>query len=173
MVARPTHDGRQKPGPLGWTRSLDGSNFTGTVGAKARKARKETERRIRAERLSAEEQQFLRANARYEGSPLHKRAPGDFGLSPPASPRPDKTLCDDAGIFARANASDLLSLAIDRGLVSEGMAAKRFPKQMWVVDGGRVFEAMYGGSQTGCYHGYPVRRSDPLFDHIVALWNAA
>lgn len=41
---------------------------------------------------------------RYIGSPSHKRNPGDFGLAPPAQPRPDKTLCDEAGIFRVAEA---------------------------------------------------------------------
>jgi hypothetical protein len=46
-----------------------------------------------------------------------------------------------------------------------------FPKQRWVVDErGRVFEAMLGGSRTGCFHGYPIRQSDPLHQAIVAAW---
>ena len=139
------------------------------VGSKARQERR-TERAIRAERLTAEERSFLHANARYEGSPYHKRNPGDFGLSPPARPRRDKTLCDEAGVLEKARAAALLSRAIEGGLVSESTATEGFPAQMWVVDEGRVFEAMYGGSRTGFYHGYPIRRSDPFFDEIRALW---
>ena len=142
------------------------------MGARAREARKETQRKIRAQRLTAEERAFLVANARYEGSPYHKREPSDFGLTPPVNPRPDATLCDEAGVFERAQAGALLSQAIQGGLVSEATPARGFPKQMWVFDGERVFEAMYGGSRPGCYHGYPIRRSDPLFDEIVAMWNA-
>ena len=140
------------------------------MGARARQARKETRRRIRAERLTQDERAHLSENASYEGSPYHKRNPGDFGLTPPARPRPDATLCDEAGVFSKAKAADLLAIAIERGIVSEATAAGVFPKQMWVYDGNNVFEAMYGGSQTGCYHGYPIRRSDPLFDRIVAAW---
>ena len=40
-----------------------------------------------------------------------KRSPGDFGLEPPAAPRPDKTLCDEAGVTARATAQGLLTRA--------------------------------------------------------------
>ncbi|HKY36377.1 MAG TPA: hypothetical protein VJN18_10585 [Polyangiaceae bacterium] len=62
-------------------------------------------------------------------------------------------------------------MAIDAGLVSEATASDGLPKQLWVVDEhGQVFEAMYGGSVAGRYHGYPIRRSDPLFDRIVATW---
>jgi hypothetical protein len=114
----------------------------------------------------------LLAHARYEGSPLHKRSPGDFGLSPPASPRADKTLCDEAGIRSRQQAQELLRLAIERGLVSETDAGGGFPKQIWVYDGEHVFEAMHGGTARGCYHGYPIRKSDPFFDDVIEAWNA-
>jgi hypothetical protein len=61
--------------------------------------------------------------------------------------------------------------AIDGGLASEGFGAPGFPKQLWVVAAdGQAFEAMYGGSRTGDYHGYPIRRSDPLFDKVVTAW---
>ncbi len=142
------------------------------VGKKARETRLETHRRIRGERLTDAEREFLRANVRYEGSPYHKRSPGDFGLTPPASPRRDATLCDEASILERAKADELLAGAITKGIVSESTAVGAFPKQMWVYDGEHVFEAMYGGSRTGAYHGYPIRRSDPLHDEIVAAWNA-
>jgi hypothetical protein len=91
--------------------------------------------------------------ARYEGSPLHKRNPGDFDLTPPAAPRPDKTLCDEAGVTSRKLAAELFDRGIERGLVSDATVSG-FPKQIWIVDReGRVFEAMYGGSRDGRYHG--------------------
>lgn len=47
----------------------------------------------------------------------------------------------------------------------------RFPKQLWVVDeDGQVFEAMYGGSREGAYHGYPIRKTDPFFDEVHRTW---
>lgn len=132
--------------------------------------RRSTRRKIREERLSDSERAWLRERASYEGRAYHKREPNDFGLTPPMDPRPDKTLCDEAGIHERAIAQRLLALAIEHGLVSESTSAAGFPKQMWVVADGRVFEAMYGGTRDGQYHGYPIRRSDPLFDEIVARW---
>ena len=142
------------------------------MGSWAAAARKRTAPAIRAERLTPAERDFLKSKARYEGSPLHKRSPGDFGLTPPSSPRPDKTLCDEAGLYLRAKADALLARAIDGGLVSEATAADGFPKRMWAVEGEHVFEAIYGGASAGCYHGYPVRRSDPFFDEVLAKWNA-
>jgi hypothetical protein len=141
------------------------------VGKKAIAARHITRRSIRATPLNAQERKFLHSNAGYEGIPYHKRAPGDFGLTPPAAPRLEKTLCDEANVTGRAIAVALLTQAIDGGLVSDGEGAAGFPKQIWVVDeGGQVFEAMYGGSRTGLYHGYPIRRNDPFFDEIVRAW---
>jgi hypothetical protein len=79
-------------------------------------------------------------------------------------------LCDEAGTFDRARASELLVRAIERGIVSDRDAGG-FPKQMWVVDEhDQVFEAMLGGTRQGHYHGYPIRRSDPLHDEILAVW---
>lgn len=141
------------------------------MGKKALEVKRATCRRIRATLLTESERTFLQENVTYEGSPLHKRNPGDFGLSPPASPRPDKTLCDEAHIEHRATAVALLARAINGGLVSEGTKPGSFPKQLWVVDDhGHVFEAMYGGSRTGCYHGYPIRRTDPLFTQVSDAW---
>jgi hypothetical protein len=39
------------------------------------------------------------------------------------------------------------------------------PKRLWIVSDERVFEAMLGDS--GAYHGYPVRRSDPTHDAVL------
>ncbi|NUQ76074.1 MAG: hypothetical protein HUU21_21245 [Polyangiaceae bacterium] len=141
------------------------------MGKKASAARRATKRSIRATPLTDQEREFLRSHAGYEGIAYHKRTPGDFGLTPPAAPRPDKNLCDEANVTRREIAAALLARAIDGGLVSDGEGAPGFPKQMWVVDGsGQVFEAMYGGSRAGLYHGYPIRRADPLFDEIVRAW---
>ncbi|MBI4950476.1 MAG: hypothetical protein HY908_00435 [Myxococcales bacterium] len=105
---------------------------------------------------------------------MHKRNPGDFGLTPPASPRPEKTLCDEAAVATRAVAGALFQRAIEHGLVSADNAVLHFPKYLWVVDeAGRVFEAIHGGSGAGRYHGYPIRRNDPFFDQVVTAWNHA
>lgn len=141
------------------------------MGKRALKAKKVTVRTIRGAPLSETERGDLRAKAAYEGSPLHKRNPGDFGLTPPAAPRDDRTLCDEAGVVDRRVAEGLFARAIDRGLVSEATTPDGFPKQIWVVDEQRrVFEAIYGGSQTGRYHGYPIRRTDPFHQQVLKAW---
>jgi len=142
------------------------------MGRRAIASKRQTERTIRATPLTEAEKAVLRARAAYEGSPHHKRNPGDFGLVPPSAPRPDKTLCDEARVHGRADADRLFRRAIEHGLVSEATAGDGLPKQLWVVDDhGQVFEAMYGGSVAGRYHGYPIRKTDPLHDHVTSAWS--
>jgi hypothetical protein len=79
------------------------------MGKRAEQARRETRRKIRAARLTEEEKAALRASTVYGGSPHHKRNPGNFGLTPPAAPRLDKTMCDEA-----ASSSELARLISSR-----------------------------------------------------------
>jgi hypothetical protein len=141
------------------------------MGTKSTQARKATERFLRPDSLTDEERAFLKANAAYEGSPFHKKNPNDFGLTPPTyAVRPEKTLCNEAGITQKQIAIDLFARAIDVGLISAAWTA-RFPKQMWVVDDGeQVFELMYGGSRPGRYHGYPIRLRDPWSEEVKRIW---
>ena len=43
----------------------------------------------------------LAGQVRYGGNPEHKKNPGDFGLTPPSSPRSAKSLCDSVSIFKK------------------------------------------------------------------------
>lgn len=139
------------------------------MGKHAQQARRETRRKLRDSLLTELEKEFLKSRAAYEGSPHHKKSPGDFRLTPPSAPRLDKTLCDEAGVFNLAKAMELFSAAIDRVVISEAEIGG-FPKQMWAVADGQVFEAMLGGSVEGRYHGYPIRKNDPLHDLITKAW---
>ena len=139
------------------------------MGKRTQEVREVTRRRIRSTPITPELRALLQS-ARYEGNPQHKRNPGDFGLTPPSAPRQDKTLCDEAGVTSRAVATEYFDEAIRRGLVSQATTHAGFPKQIWLVSGNRVFEAMQGGSRDGCYHGYPLRDRDPLADQIRKAW---
>src|ERR1035437_9720739 len=91
----------------------------------------------------------LARSAQYGGNPEHKKNPGDFGLTPPASPRRDKTLCDGAGIFQRKLALKLLKEGIRRGLVSQ-QVRNGFPQNIWAVtDDGIPLEAALDNGETG------------------------
>ena len=104
----------------------------------------------------------------YAGNPEHKRAPGDFALTPPASPRPYKALCDSVGINQRAEAQRYLTLGFKRGFFSK-QQREGWPQNIWAVtDDGYPLESQHEGS--GRYHGYPMPEGDPFRDEILALW---
>ena len=88
-------------------------------------------------------------SVRYGGNPEHKRNPGDFGLTPPAQPRPDKSLCDDLGIFSKAKAERLLQEGARKGMVSQARR-EGFPQNIWAVtlDGSPV-EAQLENASSG------------------------
>lgn len=124
-----------------------------------------------AESTTQEQLNRLAGQVRYGGNPEHKRNPGDFGLTPPASPRSDKTLCDGAGIFSRKLALDLLQQGVLRGLVSQ-QSRDNFPQNIWAVtDGGVPVEAQLENALNGSYHGYPMPVADPFREKVLDRWN--
>ena len=119
---------------------------------------------------SREQIERLKSSVKYQGSPYHKRNPGDFGLEPPAAPRPDKTLCDEVGVFSRDEAQRLMIEGIERGLISRGMERK-FPRNIWSVTAdGRPLEARLDNPSLGTYHGYPLPASDPFGLVVMEKW---
>jgi hypothetical protein len=117
---------------------------------------------------SQEDRKKLANKVAYVGHPHHKRAAGDFRLEPPAQPRPDKTLCDGAGIGNRARAKRWLLEGIRRGLVSD-YTEDGFPRNVWAVtDQGVVLEAR--GDEKGHYHGYPLFEPDPFRKVVLQRW---
>ena len=107
----------------------------------------------------------------YEGNPVHKRNPGDFGLEPVRGPRPGKTLCDGAKIFHKAVALGLLKEGIRRGLISV-QRRNDWPQNVWALSDEEIaLEAMLTNNGTGEYHGYPLQTNDPLAREIQKRWN--
>ena len=106
----------------------------------------------------------------YLGNPAHKSNPGDFRLTPPASPRADKTLCDGVHIFEQQRAQQLLREGILRGLISV-QERDGLPQNVWAVsDNGIPLEAQLDNQTTATYHGYPMAEADPLRTEILRLW---
>lgn len=106
----------------------------------------------------------------YGGNPEHKRNPGDFGLTPPQQPRPDKTLCDNVDISSKSEANKFLKAGIENKLISE-QERNGFPQNIWaVMDGGYPLEAQLEDQNKGIYHGYPMAESDPFRDEVLARW---
>ena len=111
----------------------------------------------------------LAKTVRYTGNPQHKRDPGDFNLTPPAAPRANATLCDDAHIFERKTAIKLLKDGARKGLV-DGRKGEGFPYLIWTVRDGVAFEAQLENADRGEYHGYPMPTSDPLRSLILKAY---
>lgn len=112
----------------------------------------------------------LVAQVSYGGNPEHKRNPGDFGLTPPAVPRPDKTLCDAVEIFSRSSALRYLHIGIRKGLVSV-QTRGGFPQNIWAVtDAGEPLEAQLENFTIGAYHGYPMPETDPFREEVLQRW---
>lgn len=142
---------------------------------KQRYSRFNSKRRIAAPgSVAASRLSCLSAAVRYSGNPEHKRSPGDFDLSPPASPRRGKTLCDVANIDRRADAEKLLRRGLEVGAVSvrgeDGWPERGWPQQVWSIDSDFVFEAQRDA--TGSYHGYPLPRNDPHATAVREWWKA-
>ena len=107
----------------------------------------------------------------YGGNPEHKRRPGDFGLTPPGRPRPDKSLCDWVEIERRDDALRLLCSGVERGLISVQRRGE-FPRSVWsVTGGGYPVEAQLENAATGVCHGYPMPETDPFRDVVLKRWS--
>jgi hypothetical protein len=129
-------------------------------------------RRIRSSPVERELLEALARRVRYGGNPEHKVNPGDFGLEPPSSPRPDKTLCDGTGIFERSTALALLQEGIRRSLISV-QERDGLPQNVWAVTPeGIPLEAQLENQATATYHGYPMPPGDPLGSEIVRRWKS-
>ena len=112
----------------------------------------------------------LAGQVQYGGNPEHKKNPGDFGLTPPSSPRSAKSLCDSVAIFEKQIALRLLKDSLKKGMYS--IAEKNgWPQNIWAVDkNGNPLEAQLENQETGTYHGYPVPESDPFGEIIIKEW---
>lgn len=107
----------------------------------------------------------------YTGNPKHKKNPGDFGLVPPADPRPNASLCDNARIFSKTEAQKLLREAFRFGLVDSRSNPGEWPKIVWmVIHGKMVLQGMYE-NDPGHYHGFPLLPGDdPICKEVMRAW---
>ena len=125
-------------------------------------------RRIAApEHLSEAQRVALAARLRYVGRAYHKTKPADYGLEPPANPRPSKSICDGLRIIRLAEARELFRAGILRGMVSTYFIADA-PKYVWAVDSdGEAYEAKVG---TDGYHGYRLEEEDRMRRYVQKEW---
>ncbi len=113
----------------------------------------------------------LAEKSRYGGNPEHKRSPGDYGLTPAASPRPGKTLCDGGRQLLRGEAEDLLRAGFLKGMISP-CAENSWPQNVWALsEAGEAFEAQLENRTLGEYHGYPMPQHDDFRAVVESEWN--
>lgn len=112
----------------------------------------------------------LITKARYVGSSKHKANPHLYGLPPFSGLRGDATLCDAHGGFLpehMASIPGMLRRGIQAGLLGKG-------GEIWTVsDAGWIYECRLTNVTQAEYHGYPVRRSEPIAEQVYqrfALW---
>lgn len=111
-------------------------------------------------------------NAKYGGNPEHKKNPGDFGLTPPSSPRTAKSLCDTVDIFTRKIAISYIKDGLRKGMISAQMKGQ-WPQNIWAVTSdGIPLEAQLENPESGVYHGYPMPESDPFSHEVIKEWKA-
>lgn len=112
----------------------------------------------------------LEREARYTGSPLHKRRPSNYGFQPPASPHPGKSLCDRNRSIRLAEARKLFQEGVRLGMVSEYREDNGLPKYVWAVDSDeRAYEAKIGGDGRS-YHGYELYNDEAMQRWVVEEW---
>lgn len=120
--------------------------------------------------LSLEERQALSTRVSYGGNPEHKRSPGDYGLTPPASPRPGKTLCDGTRNIPKEEATRLLVNGLIKGMFSP-CNAEQWPQNIWSLsNNGEIFEAELENCIRGVYHGYPMPKNDFFRSVVNTEW---
>ena len=129
-------------------------------------------RRFAVQPQNAGDLERLAGEVSYGGNPVHKRNPGDFGLTPPSLPRDDKSLCDNVRIFRREDALRLLRAGVMRGMISE-WDGTGYPKNIWSMTADGVpLEAQLENPGSGIHHGYPLEENDDFRDAVIAKWNA-
>jgi len=91
----------------------------------------------------------------YSGNAAHKKHQVDFGLTPPAQPRLNKTLCDGTQVNWQL-AVRLLRTGAKLGLISI-QERNGLPQNIWAVSpNGIPLEAQLDNVELATYHGYPM-----------------
>ena len=108
-----------------------------------------------------------RANYRSNRSHKRKMFDGSAGL---ARLDLDKTLGDDTESNTQESSEELLREAFRRGMVSR-QVRQAWPQNAWGVDeSGEVYQANLTNSETGEYHGFPIRNEGRFLEQIRAEW---
>lgn len=122
------------------------------------------------DQLSSKRRRALAAQAKYFGSPFHKRHPDDYGMPELPKPREDKTQCDADRRIRYGEAVRLMKKGFRRGLISVQWRGQ-WPQNVWAVDAnGVVYEAQLQNAEQGEYHGYPMKANDDFTEVVRTEW---
>lgn len=114
--------------------------------------RKRPPLRVIADLPAEADRQNIANRASYVGSPEHKDAPSFAGHP---KPRSDASVCDRALTRRKATITRWLKRAIRKGTVSAAREGG-FPRFVWYMDNGIVYEARLVNREQGHYKGYPL-----------------
>lgn len=112
--------------------------------------------------------EVLPGRVRYVGSGHHKRNPADYGLDS-THPRPTKSLRDFERVIRLDEARAMLLDGIALGLFSLP-DDNGFPKYIWSVRDGVVYESKTDRHGSGEYHGYPIFNEEAVSAYVHDLW---
>lgn len=114
--------------------------------------------------------ELLKIKICYGGSAKHKANPAIFGLDNHGKTPGDATLCDAHAGFQPKNMSEiprLLQRGVSSGLIGDVMTTQGIPHIIWTVgDDGWIFEGRLTNPEQTEYHGYPVRPTEPIAEHV-------
>jgi len=100
----------------------------------------------------------------FRGSPKHKKQPHLFDLPPYNGERGDETLCDDHAGFTPRDMESIPRM-IRRG-INAGLTSGT-GRIFWTIgDNGWIYECRLTNVQQAEYHGYPIRRSEPICEPV-------
>ena len=109
---------------------------------------------------SPEELDALASKARYRPSTYHQENITGW--------RPDKSKCPAA---IDATVAKALLLAGIRKSMFSSQRRQGWPRAVWAVCGGVVYEARLANDVQGEYHGYPLPDGDPFAAYLASQWS--
>lgn len=126
--------------------------------------RKRKVRRVLRWEATDEVRDQIAAQATYLGSPEHKTAPSPTG---PPHPRSDASKCPndlherraDGTLVWREQIVDALRGALRTGLMG-GEVEDGFPRYVWAILDGALYEARHLQTPRGSYKAYPAERDE-------------
>lgn len=115
------------------------------------------------------EKRYCKKSPNILGIPSTKEILEISALLPPCVPSGKKNLCDEAGIFNKRIAQDLLEQGFKRGFFSISQT-NNWPRNVWALSEQNIPLEARLDRESGTYHGFPMSENDPLSAEILEKW---